>query len=60
MDTSAVRWIANEPRRCPSCNAVAIDTEKPKPWRVYTCPRCNTRFTRWPILAFALPHAGAR
>ncbi|MFB6906889.1 hypothetical protein ACFCWB_21735 [Streptomyces bacillaris] len=58
METSAaVRWNTGEPRRCPSCATVAIGEGKPTSWRVYTCRACTTRFTRWPILAFALPHA---
>lgn len=57
---ATVRWNRDKPHRCPNCHAVAVDMEKPKSWRVYTCCRCGTRFTRWPILAFALPHAGIR
>ncbi|MEU8740536.1 hypothetical protein AB0K62_13535 [Streptomyces halstedii] len=55
-----VRWNTDKPHRCPDCHAVAIDMEKPKSYRVYTCCRCGTRFTRWPILAFMLPRVGIR
>ncbi|MFJ3283332.1 hypothetical protein [Streptomyces halstedii] len=55
-----VRWNTDKPHRCPDCHTVAIDMEKPKSYRVYTCCRCGTRFTRWPILAFMLPRVGIR
>ncbi|MFB8122058.1 hypothetical protein ACFVG1_12795 [Streptomyces bacillaris] len=58
--TTAVRWNVGKPHRCPECHAVAIDMEAPKSWRIYTCCRCATRFTRWPTLAFVLPHTGVR
>jgi len=54
------RWNFDKPHRCPDCHAIAIDLERPKPWRIYTCCRCGTRFTRWPHLAWLLPSAGIR
>ncbi|MFJ1647996.1 hypothetical protein [Streptomyces sp. NPDC088258] len=57
---STARWNPDKPHRCPTCHAVTIDTEKPKSWRVYTCCQCATDFTRWPILALALPRVGIR
>ncbi|MEU9615916.1 hypothetical protein AB0D56_30805 [Streptomyces sp. NPDC048209] len=57
---TVARWNVDKPHRCPDCHAVAVDMEKPKKWRVYTCCRCGTQFTRWPHLVFVLPNAGIR
>jgi len=53
-------WNVDKPHRCPLCHAVAIDMGRPRWWRVYTCHRCEGRFTRWPSLARLLPHAGVQ
>lgn len=53
-----VRWNPDKPHRCPSCHAVAVDQERPRPTRVYTCCRCGVRFTRWPRLARVLRDVG--
>lgn len=53
-----LRWNTDKPHRCPDCHAVAVSIETPRSWRVYTCCRCATRFTRWPRLARLLPDAG--
>jgi len=50
------RWNSDKPHRCPYCHDVAIRTGRPRWWRVYTCHRCEGRFTRWPVLARLLPH----
>ena len=55
-----IRWNTDKPHRCPDCHAVAVDMERPSKWRVYTCCRCATRFTRWPSLALVLRHVGIR
>jgi hypothetical protein len=59
MKTRPTRWNFDKPHRCPECHAIAVDLERPKSWRIYTCCRCTTRFTRWPRLAWLLPDAGA-
>lgn len=59
-DLPVARWNADKPRRCPSCHAVAIDVGRPRPWLVYSCCRCASRFARWPLLARLLPLAGVR
>jgi hypothetical protein len=56
----AVFWNDDKKHRCPACHAVTVDLERPRSWRVYTCCRCGTRFTRWPRLARLLPEAGVR
>ena len=53
-----LRWNEDKKHRCPRCHAVAVDTERPRSWRVYTCCRCAARFTRWPVLARFLRQAG--
>lgn len=55
-----VRWNDDKPHRCPSCHAVAIDMERPRPWRIYVCCTCGTWFSRWPRLGLLLPIAGVR
>ena len=57
-DLPVTAWNEDKPHRCPRCHAVAIDMERPRPWRVYECCRCAARFTRWPRLAPVLPSAG--
>jgi hypothetical protein len=54
------RWNDDKKHRCPDCHAVAVDMERPSSWKVYTCCRCGTLFTRWPRLARLLPKAGVR
>ncbi|WP_327066813.1 hypothetical protein [Kitasatospora sp. NBC_01302] len=54
------RWNPDKPHRCPNCHAIAISGHKSSSWRVYTCCRCATRFTRRPWLARLLPDAGVR
>lgn len=56
----AARWNVDKPHRCPRCHAVAVDLERPRWWRVYTCCRCGARFARWPWLAPVLNNAGVR
>jgi hypothetical protein len=55
---TVARWNADKKHRCPSCHSVAVSTERPSRWRVYTCCRCATRFTRWPRLWRLLPDTG--
>lgn len=52
------RWNPDKPHRCPACHAIAVSGQAPRSWRVYTCCRCGTRFTRWPRLARLLVDAG--
>lgn len=54
------RWNTDKPHRCPRCYAVAIDLERPRWWRIYTCCRCRTRFGRFPRLAWLLREVGVR
>jgi hypothetical protein len=56
----AARWNSDKPHRCPRCHAVAVSMGRPRPWLVYQCCRCASRFTRWPALARILPFAGIR
>lgn len=61
MTTPIARWNFDKPHRCPACHAIAVDMDHPpKSWRIYTCCRCATRFTRWPRLGRLLPNAGIR
>lgn len=53
-----VRWNEDKKHRCPQCHAVTVDMERPKSTRVYTCCRCESRFTRWPRLALLMRNAG--
>jgi DNA-directed RNA polymerase subunit RPC12/RpoP len=53
------RWNEDKRHRCPRCHAVTIDTGPPRPWVVYSCCRCGTRFARWPRLGWLLPDARA-
>lgn len=54
------RWEWDKPHRCPECYAVAIDLERPKSYKIYTCCQCSARFTRWPRLERWLPDVGVR
>lgn len=54
------RWNDDKPHRCPWCHAVAVDLERPRPWRVYQCYRCGARFARYPWLGRWLPFTGVR
>lgn len=57
----AVRWNADKPHRCPECHAIAVDAPPAaRSFWVFTCCRCDARFTRWPRLARLLPKAGIR
>lgn len=56
MVREAIHWNDDKPHRCPECHTVTV-FGKPSSLAVYTCCQCLTRFTRWPVLAFALPHA---
>ncbi|WP_330173032.1 hypothetical protein OG875_05135 [Streptomyces sp. NBC_01498] len=58
MFARPARWNHDKPHRCPNCHAVAVSLERPKWWRIYTCCRCDARFTRWPRLAPVLNDAG--
>ncbi|NRQ36007.1 hypothetical protein HII36_29860 [Nonomuraea sp. NN258] len=60
MEKSVYRWNSDKPYRCPDCYAVAVNMEIPRWWRVYTCCKCGTRFTRWPVLARFLRDAGVQ
>lgn len=52
------RWNTDKRHRCPRCHAIAIDLERPRSLKVYTCCSCDGRFTRWPWLALILPKVG--
>ncbi len=53
-----VKWNEDKPHRCLGCHAVAVSSEDPSSWAVYTCCRCGTRFARWPSLWRLLRDAG--
>lgn len=52
------KWNVDKPHRCPECHSVAVSTESPSSWTVYTCCRCGIRFSRWPRLWRFLRDAG--
>lgn len=53
-----MKWNDDKPHRCPGCYAVAVTSESPSPWSVYTCCRCGARFTKRPALWRLLRDAG--